>query len=107
MVKASRSKPVDSKSVWELTYYIIVNGTVWSSSNKTDTVTISVVDDSGKVIASHKATANENFEFSVDGPKLWSPSDPNLYNLTVTLGDDEITSYTLVPRFIDIYYPLG
>ncbi|KAK7747622.1 hypothetical protein SLS62_009033 [Diatrype stigma] len=72
-----------------------VNATVWSSKkHSSDPVTISVVDDSGKVIASHKATANENFEFTVDSPKLWSPSDPNLYNLTVTLGKDEVTSYT-------------
>lgn len=80
-----------------LIHYATVNATVWSSNlNKTDPVTISVVDESGKVIATHKDVSNTNFEFTVEKPALWSPSSPNLYNLTVTLGQDEVTSYTLV-----------
>lgn len=27
-------------------------------------------------------------------PKLWTPNDPYLYNITVTMGDDEVASYT-------------
>lgn len=34
------------------------------------------------------------FLFSVSSPKLWSPDTPNLYDVTVTMGTDEITSYT-------------
>lgn len=78
-----------------LIYYTTVNATVWTSSpKKADPVTISVVDDSGKVIATHKDVSNKNFEFTVEDPDLWSPSSPNLYNLTVTLGHDKVTSYT-------------
>lgn len=72
-----------------------VNVTVWSSSsNSSEPVTISVLDNAGDIIASHKSVANQNFEFAVDGPKLWSPLTPHLYNLTVTLGEDEVSSYT-------------
>ena len=71
---------------------------MWSSQNSSDPVTISVLDD-GEVIASHKAKANQKFKFTVDKPKLWSPSSPTLYNLTVQLGRDEVSSYTLVRPF--------
>ena len=27
-------------------------------------------------------------------PQLWSPASPNLYNLTITFGDDVVESYT-------------
>ena len=32
--------------------------------------------------------------FVVDSVELWSPDSPILYNISVTLGDDTVTSYT-------------
>jgi beta-galactosidase/beta-glucuronidase len=46
------------------------------------------------VVATHDGPPNEEFDFIVDSPSLWSPNSPTLYNLTVTVGSDEITSYT-------------
>jgi beta-galactosidase/beta-glucuronidase len=71
-----------------------VNVKVSTSGNSSDAVTIAVVDDTGSEIASHEGVTNEGFSFSVDSPKLWSPSEPTLYNLTVKFGDDEVASYT-------------
>ena len=72
---------------------------MWSSQDSSDPVTISVLDD-GEVVTSYKTEANQNFKFTVDKPKLWSPSSPTLYNVTVQLGRDEISSYTLVRPFL-------
>ncbi|ORY65107.1 glycoside hydrolase superfamily [Pseudomassariella vexata] len=64
------------------------------SSGASESVSVSVLDDSGNVVASHDATSNEPFSFVVDSPQLWSPDSPTLYNLTVSMGGDEVTSYT-------------
>lgn len=71
-----------------------VTAKVWSASNTSETVKVEVLDNSGSVIATHDASSNEEFTFSVDSPKLWSPSSPSLYNLTFTMGKDEVKSYT-------------
>ncbi|KAL4807923.1 glycoside hydrolase superfamily [Aspergillus unguis] len=52
------------------------------------------VEEAGETIASHTGSANEQFTFTVDDVKLWSPDTPNLYNVTVTLGEDKVSSYT-------------
>lgn len=65
-----------------------------SSNGSSDAVTVKVLGDGGEVVASHDAVSNEPFEFVVDSPELWSPGSPRLYNLTITMGDDEIGSYT-------------
>jgi beta-galactosidase/beta-glucuronidase len=78
-----------------LTYHVIVNVTAWTSPpDCAEAVTISVIDSEGNEIASHEGVANENFAFVVEKPNLWSPSNPTLYNLSVTLGDDQVNSYT-------------
>lgn len=49
----------------------------------------------GSEIASQSGSADEEFTFTVENPELWWPDSPKLYNLTVTLGeDDEVNSYT-------------
>lgn len=68
--------------------------TVHSSLKDATPVEISVIGLDGGVIASHQHVANQPFAFKVDSPKLWSPSSPTLYNITVKMGDDEVDSYT-------------
>ncbi|KAK9774518.1 putative Beta-galactosidase [Seiridium cardinale] len=62
--------------------------------NGSDSVSISVIDADGKEICSHQGPANQALSFVVDSPKLWSPDSPTLYNISVTVGSDEVTSYT-------------
>lgn len=73
-----------------------MHGTVTATvhSNQTVPVEISVLDDHGKLVGSGRGKSNSEFEFTVDSPKLWSPDSPVLYNLTVKLGDDVVSSYT-------------
>jgi len=52
-----------------------------------------------KVNVSFKGTEilNDSFEesinFKIENPKLWSPEEPNLYDITICSGSDQITSY--------------
>lgn len=72
-----------------------MNVTVHSSSQEQVPVTVTVHDnESGDILTSHNGTTDTQFDFAVDSPKLWSPDTPNLYNVTVRMGSDEITSYT-------------
>ncbi|KAL4925970.1 putative hydrolase [Aspergillus undulatus] len=70
-----------------------VTVTVHSAGNSSSPVEISVLN-GGETIATHGGTANEQFTFTVDDFRLWTPENPNLYNITVTLGDDQVRSYT-------------
>lgn len=70
-----------------------VTVTVHSESGKDASVDIKVLN-GDEEIASHSGTANQEFSFTVDDVKVWSPDTPNLYNLTVTLGKDKVSSYT-------------
>ncbi|KAI2467998.1 glycoside hydrolase family 2 protein [Annulohypoxylon bovei var. microspora] len=71
-----------------------VNVTVGASRAGSDPVVVSVINSDGKVVGSGKGLANQPFDFVVKSPDLWSPDSPTLYNLTVKLGDDIVTSYT-------------
>nr|OQO18193.1 hypothetical protein B0A51_14740 [Rachicladosporium sp. CCFEE 5018] len=44
--------------------------------------------------ADGRGCANTASGFSVDSPALWTPDTPTLYNVTVTLGKDVVSSYT-------------
>lgn len=68
--------------------------TVHSSGKQGVSAKVSVIGLNGRAIASHNGPADKEFSFKIKQPKLWSPSSPTLYNLTVTLGDDEVSSYT-------------
>lgn len=57
-------------------------------------VEISVIDEDGSVIAKESGNANTAFSFTVDDVDLWTPDSPTLYNLTVTMGHDTVSSYT-------------
>lgn len=70
-----------------------VTMTVHSNSNGSTPVKVSILVD-GTEVATVDGSSDQQFTFQVANPKLWSPDSPKLYNITVTMGDDQITSYT-------------
>lgn len=89
--RVSRVPVLSSWDIPELT--IIVTVTVHSATGESSPVVVTV-NDGDKEVASHKGDSDKQFTFQVSKPKLWSPESPTLYNVTVTLGDDEVQSYT-------------
>lgn len=71
----------------------VVNITVHSSAKEKSAQAEVTVHQDGKTVATHKGPTNEPFQFIVSSPKLWSPDSPNLYNVTVKLGEDLVESY--------------
>lgn len=71
----------------------LVTMTVYSSSKTMTAVKVSILEN-GTEVATHDASSDQEFSFQVPDPKLWSPNSPTLYNISVTMGDDQITSYT-------------
>ena len=56
---------------------------------------IAVIDrKTNKTVATHNGASNVQCTFSVPSVSLWSPDSPTLYDITVTFGDDEVSSYT-------------
>lgn len=68
--------------------------TVHSSEKNGADVEFNLIDKNGKSVATKSGKADEEVKFRIGSPKLWSPDSPYLYNITVTMGDDEIDSYT-------------
>ena len=65
-------------------------------SEQTADVEVQVIDKkSNEVIGTHKGVSNQPCVFTVDdAPELWSPDSPTLYDVKVTMGEDEFSSYT-------------
>jgi beta-galactosidase/beta-glucuronidase len=42
---------------------------------------------------SQDAVTGTPFQFKLDSPKLWSPDSPNLYNISVKMGNETVQSY--------------
>ncbi len=68
--------------------------TVHSSEKNGAGVKFNLIDKNGKSVATKSGKADEEVQFRIGSPKLWSPNSPYLYNVTVTMGDDEVDSYT-------------
>ena len=47
-----------------------------------------------KSVATQTGTAGLPITFKVDSPKTWSPDSPNLYDVTIKMGEDTVSSYT-------------
>jgi beta-galactosidase/beta-glucuronidase len=72
-----------------------VNVLVSTSGNSSTSVSITVYDQgSTNVAATFNGSANAPITFKIPSPKLWSPESPNLYNVTIKLGNDVVSSYT-------------
>jgi beta-galactosidase/beta-glucuronidase len=74
-----------------------VNTTITTSTNSSSPVSIAILDpaDNTKTLFSANGTANTEFSFTVSlAPEVWSPATPNLYNITVTVGEDVVQTYT-------------
>ncbi|KAK1830194.1 glycoside hydrolase superfamily [Podospora conica] len=70
---------------------------IHSSGGDPPPVDIYVLDDDGRMIAGHEeAVGNKIFVLTVpmNQIQLWTPDTPRLYNLTVKMGDDIVSSYT-------------
>ena len=59
-----------------------------NTSQKGFTVTAEVLED-GSPIVEAKGISNESLTLQIDNPKLWSPKSPTLYDLELTLWEDE------------------
>ncbi|KUI66286.1 Beta-galactosidase [Cytospora mali] len=72
---------------------VVVN--VHSSNNSTGLPVIITVDDqdSGSTVV-QTGISGTLFTFTVPFAQAWSPDSPILYNLSVAMADDEVTSYT-------------
>lgn len=67
---------------------------VQTTSNSSSEVHIAVIDKDGKTVGETTSNSGIAFTFTVASPDVWSPTTPNLYNITVKSGDDEVSSYT-------------
>ena len=72
----------------------LVKFTVHSSQNNGADVEFNLIDKKGRNVATKSGKADEEVSFRIGSPNLWTPDDPYLYNITVTMSDDEIDSYT-------------
>lgn len=48
----------------------------------------------GNVVAKHTGKTGSPITFKVNSAKTWSPDEPNLYDIEIKLGSDDVTSYT-------------
>ncbi|KAK7034516.1 hypothetical protein VNI00_012363 [Paramarasmius palmivorus] len=75
-----------------------INTTVSTSSGSSTPVTLSVLSpaDNNQVLFTANGTSNQPFVFKAEiaDLQLWTPDTPNLYNISVTVGEDTVTTYT-------------
>lgn len=68
--------------------------TAHSSQRRGSPVQVSIYNRDGHLVARRSGNADTELRIEVDNPELWEPSSPTLYNMTITMGDDEVQSYT-------------
>lgn len=83
-------RPIENKLLMEY----IVNMTVHSSVGDRGDIKVTVHDQNGGDLVTGSGQSGVPFQFNVDNAQTWSPDTPTLYNLTITLGDDVVESYT-------------
>jgi beta-galactosidase/beta-glucuronidase len=77
----------------------VLNVNVSTASNcPSEIITVNILD-KGKVVGTGKGVPGKEMRISVQNPTLWSPSNPYLYDMTVSLSKngkvaDEVNSYT-------------
>ncbi|KAK0656190.1 family 2 glycoside hydrolase [Cercophora newfieldiana] len=71
-----------------------VTGNIQSSVGSHYPVNFSILDESGTPLATYSALSDQPFKFTVPSPRLWSPDSPSLYDISVSMGPDTVTSYT-------------
>lgn len=89
--------PMSTHSLQSIKLTVPVTATIYASGNGPNPVEVSVLDNDGRTIASQKnVVADRTFTFNVPSKQLqlWTPDTPRLYNLTVKMGDDIVSSYT-------------
>jgi len=72
----------------------VVNMTVHTVDYSYQSVEVSVYGNTTTALATHTATSDQAFTFTVPKPKLWSPDTPVLYNISVKVGSDTVNTYT-------------
>jgi beta-galactosidase/beta-glucuronidase len=74
---------------------MLVTVTVRTNKQQETPVEIHLIDlKTGEDVAAEQRMSDRTFWFKVDSPRLWTPDSPTLYNITVKMGDDFVTSYT-------------
>ena len=63
-----------------------------------------MVKDGDNIIAEQTGISDQTFVFSIPSPKLWSPDEPNLYNLDITVNEqgqevDKVSGYFGMRKF--------
>jgi hypothetical protein len=88
----SKKSPLSDYIESRLTY--VVNVTVHSSGNSSSTYdfTIHHPKDMATTVTV-QGTTNQPFTVRLENPELWSPESPTLYNVTVKLGVDTVSTY--------------
>lgn len=57
-------------------------------------VEVTILDQAGRIMVAKTGTSGAPFNFDVSSVTPWSPDSPVLYHVTVTMGDDQVSSYT-------------
>ncbi|WWC66272.1 uncharacterized protein I206_100173 [Kwoniella pini CBS 10737] len=66
---------------------------VHTSDSSSQDVKIAISDSQGTAYEANGQTES-SFNFTLPNVKLWSPDSPTLYNVSVTMNDDVVTTYT-------------